>query len=85
MSALTYPELIVVGLLQGVSELFPVDLRGIAIALFYAIGTATGGLAAPALFGALIESGRRDHVLYGYLLGAALGAWSRRRSAARRL
>ena len=55
-----------------VSELFPVDLRGIAIALFYAVGTATGGLAAPALFGALIESGRRDRVLYGYLLGAAL-------------
>jgi len=55
-----------------VSELFPVDLRGMAIALFYAVGTTAGGLAAPALFGALIESGRRDHVLYGYLVGAAL-------------
>jgi MFS family permease len=55
-----------------VSELFPVELRGMAIALFYAVGTATGGLAAPAVFGILIESGRRDQVLVGYLVGAAL-------------
>jgi MFS family permease len=55
-----------------VSELFPLELRALAIALFYAIGTATGGLLAPTLFGALIESGSRLELLYGYALGAAL-------------
>jgi MFS family permease len=55
-----------------VSELFPVELRGMAIALFYAVGTAAGGLAAPALFGALLETGSRDSVLIGYLIGAGL-------------
>jgi MFS family permease len=55
-----------------VSELFPVELRGMAIALFYAVGTSLGGLAAPALFGALVESGERVRVFYAYLVGAAL-------------
>jgi MFS family permease len=55
-----------------VSELFPVELRGMAIALFYAVGTAMGGLAAPALFGALLETGSRDRVFIGYLVGAGL-------------
>ncbi|MDP9149713.1 MAG: MFS transporter [Myxococcota bacterium] len=55
-----------------VSELFPVELRGMAIALFYAAGTAAGGLAAPTLFGALIQTGRRSEVLVGYLVGGAL-------------
>jgi hypothetical protein len=47
-------------------------MRALAIALFFAIGTAIGGLGAPALFGELIASGRRDLLVYGYLLGAAL-------------
>ncbi len=55
-----------------VSELFPVELRGMAIAIFYAIGTGAGGVAAPALFGALVGTGSRGGVLEGYLLGAAL-------------
>lgn len=55
-----------------VSELFPVELRGMAIAIFYAIGTGAGGVIAPALFGALVASGRRSGILDGYLLGAAL-------------
>jgi len=55
-----------------VSELFPVEVRGLAIAVFYAAGTAAGGLAAPAIFGALIETGSRLQVFRGYLLGAAL-------------
>jgi MFS family permease len=55
-----------------VSELFPVELRGMAIALFFAVGTAAGGLGAPALFGALIETGSRASVFGGYLIGAAL-------------
>jgi MFS family permease len=55
-----------------VSELFPVELRGMAIALFYAAGTATGGVVAPTLFGALIQSGSRLNVCLGYLVSAAL-------------
>jgi len=55
-----------------VSELFPVELRGMAIALFYAAGTAVGGLVAPTLFGALIQTGSRQEVFVGYAIGAAL-------------
>jgi MFS family permease len=55
-----------------VSELFPVDMRGLAIALFYATGIAVGGVAAPAIFGILIESGSPARVFAGYLLGAFL-------------
>jgi MFS family permease len=55
-----------------VSEVFPLEMRAVAVSLFYAIGTGAGGFAAPALFGALIESGSREAVFAGYLLGAAL-------------
>jgi MFS family permease len=55
-----------------VSESFPLEARALAIALFYALGTGLGGVAAPAIFGALIGSGRRGEVLLGYLAGAAL-------------
>ena len=56
-----------------VSEVFPLEVRANAIALFYAIGT---GAAAPSptLFGALIQSGKPVEIFYGYLLGAALMA-----------
>jgi MFS family permease len=56
------------------SELFPVEMRGLAIAVFYAIGTAAGGFLAPTLFGRLIETGSRAEVFRGYLVGAALMA-----------
>jgi MFS family permease len=55
-----------------VSELFPVELRGMAIALFYAVGTAAGGLLAPGLFGALIQTGSKERVFGGYILGGVL-------------
>jgi MFS family permease len=55
-----------------VSEIFPLELRALAIALFYALGTAAGGVAAPWLFGELIASGSRVSVFYGYAFGAAL-------------
>ncbi len=55
-----------------VGEIFPVEIRALAIAAFYAFGTALGGVAAPALFGALIATHTRDMVLIGYLFGAAL-------------
>ena len=55
-----------------VSENFPLEVRALAIALFYAIGTAIGGVAGPALFGVLIDTGSRHSVFLGYLFGAAL-------------
>jgi MFS family permease len=55
-----------------VSEIFPLEMRALSIALFYAIGTAIGGLFAPALFGALLDTGRREMLVTGYLFGAAL-------------
>jgi MFS family permease len=55
-----------------VSESFPLETRALAIAFFYAVGTALGGVAAPTMFGALIGSGERGAVFLGYLLGAAL-------------
>jgi len=55
-----------------VGESFPLEVRARAIAVFYAFGTALGGIAGPALFGVLIESGMRINIFYGYLLGAGL-------------
>ncbi len=54
------------------SEVFPLEIRALAIAIFFAVGTGTGGVLAPWLFGTLIGSGSRDAVFAGYLLGAAL-------------
>ena len=55
-----------------VSETFPLEVRALAIALFYAVGTGIGGVAGPALFGALIDTGSRDSVFAGYLFGSGL-------------
>ncbi|HLT79054.1 MAG TPA: MFS transporter [Ferrovibrio sp.] len=55
-----------------VSETFPIEMRALAIAIFYAVGTGLGGVVAPFLFGALIDTGLREAVLVGYLIGAAL-------------
>jgi MFS family permease len=55
-----------------VSETFPLEVRALAIALFYAIGTGIGGVVGPVLFGALIDTGSRASVFAGYLLGAGL-------------
>jgi MFS family permease len=55
-----------------VSEIFPLEIRALAIAFFYAIGTAAGGIAGPILFGVLIDTGSRGSVAVGYLIGAAL-------------
>jgi MFS family permease len=57
-----------------VAESFPLETRALAIALFYALGTGLGGIAAPWLFGLLIESGSRGRLLTGYLLAAVLMA-----------
>lgn len=55
-----------------VSETFPLEVRALAIAIFYAIGTGIGGVAGPALFGMLIDTGSRDSVFAGYLFGSVL-------------
>jgi MFS family permease len=54
------------------SETFPLEIRALAIAFFYAIGTGIGGVAGPWLFGALIDTGSRSSVAVGYLFGSAL-------------
>jgi MFS family permease len=55
-----------------VSETFPLEIRALAIAFFYAIGTGTGGIVGPWLFGVLIDTGSRASLFLGYLLGAVL-------------
>jgi MFS family permease len=55
-----------------VSESFPLEVRALAIALFYALGTALGGVAAPWLFGWLIGTGDPHAIAWGYAFGALL-------------
>jgi MFS family permease len=55
-----------------VSETFPLEIRALAIAFFYAVGTGIGGVFSPWLMGYLIETGSRASVFAGYLLGATL-------------
>jgi MFS family permease len=55
-----------------VSETFPLEIRALAIAFFYAVGTGVGGIFGPWLFGSLIETGSRYSVFAGYLIGALL-------------
>jgi MFS family permease len=55
-----------------VSESFPVEVRALSIAFFYALGTAIGGIGAPWLFGALIGTGEPAAIAWGYALGALL-------------
>jgi MFS family permease len=55
-----------------VSESFPLEIRALAIAVFYALGTGLGGIAGPAFFGHLIDTHQRGAVFEGYLVGSAL-------------
>jgi MFS family permease len=55
-----------------VSEIFPLETRALAIAFFYVIGTAAGGVAAPYIFGLFIATGRAVDVFYGYLIASVL-------------
>jgi hypothetical protein len=55
-----------------VSEIFPMETRAMAIAFFFAIGTAIGGITGPLLFGKLVETEKETPVFWGYLLGASL-------------
>jgi MFS family permease len=55
-----------------VSEVFPLEMRAIAISLFYAAGTAIGGFLGPPLYGAMIESGSRTALFGAYAFAAVL-------------
>jgi MFS family permease len=55
-----------------IGESFPLETRAVSISLFYAFGTLLGGVGGPALFGALIDTGERSQILWGYLLGGGL-------------
>jgi len=55
-----------------VSEVFPLEMRALAIAVFYAVGTGVGGVVAPVLLGFLIQTGSRFAVASGWASGAAL-------------
>jgi MFS family permease len=57
-----------------VSEVFPMETRALAIAFFYAVGTAVGGITGPLLFGRLIDSGHASTVAIGFFIGAAVMA-----------
>jgi MFS family permease len=52
------------------SETFPLEVRAMAIAIVYAVGTLAGGVAAPALFGVLIATKEPKMVFIGYAIGA---------------
>jgi MFS family permease len=57
-----------------VSEIFPMETRALAIAFFFAVGTALGGITGPLLFGRFIASGDETQVAIGFFIGAALMA-----------
>ena len=57
-----------------VSEIFPMETRALAIAFFYAVGTAIGGITGPYLFGRMIESGEESQVAIAFFLGAGVMA-----------
>jgi MFS family permease len=54
-----------------VSEIFPLEMRAVAISIFYALGTGVGGFVGPALFGALIDTGDRGDLFAAYVGAAA--------------
>jgi MFS family permease len=55
-----------------VSEVFPMEIRAMAIAVFYAIATGLGGITGPIIFGQLIGTGDRSDLLFGFAIAAAL-------------
>jgi MFS family permease len=53
-----------------VSEVFPLEIRAMAIAFFYAVATAIGGLTGPTLFGRLVDN--IDQMTIGFYIAAGL-------------
>jgi len=58
------------------SEIFPMETRALAIAFFYAIGTAVGGISGPLLFGKLIATSDKGDVAIAFFIGAAIGTFA---------
>jgi MFS family permease len=57
-----------------VSETFPLEIRAMAIALFYAVSTGIGGAVGPLLFGKLLGGDDPASVAVGYWIAAGLMA-----------
>jgi MFS family permease len=55
-----------------VSEVFPMETRAMAIAFFYSLGTAAGGITGPLLFADLTSSGVRTDTVLAFCIGASL-------------
>ena len=53
-----------------VSEIFPLEIRALAISVFYACGTLVGGALGPVLFGYIVGTGSREFLFWGYIAGA---------------
>ncbi len=53
-----------------VSEVFPMETRALAIAFFYAIGTAAGGISGPLLFSSLVSTGKVSDTVVAFAIGA---------------
>jgi MFS family permease len=55
-----------------VSEIFPMETRALAIAFFYAVGTAAGGITGPLLFAELVGTGEVGDTVLAFVIGAVL-------------
>jgi len=55
-----------------VSEVFPMETRALAIAFFYSIGTAAGGISGPLLFAKMVETGKPLDTAIAFAVGAVL-------------
>jgi MFS family permease len=55
-----------------VSEVFPLEIRAVAISIFYACGTLVGGVGGPALYGYIVGTNSRSMLFWGYIAGAAV-------------
>ena len=54
-----------------VSEVFPLEIRAMSIAFFYAVATGIGGISGPLLFGVLVGSKSASQTMIGFMVGAA--------------
>ncbi|PZG21775.1 MFS transporter [Nonomuraea aridisoli] len=55
-----------------VSEIFPMETRALAIAFFFAVGTAAGGIAGPLVFSTLVESGVPGDTALAFAIGGVV-------------
>ena len=55
-----------------VSEVFPMETRAMAIAFFFAVGTALGGITGPLVFSGLTSSGVVSDTVTAFVIGAAI-------------